>query len=167
MKEFGENPKLDRSDCELFPMDDSYPGCERACASLLIYPPNRIRVEEITALLDVQPTLAYNKGAKGVKRFSKEWVARRNVWYLESEEQVKSLDLRHHLNWLLQRLDGAEKQILSLQRELGLEMFVKAIFWQTSGATGGFPVLSPSQMSGLVKLNLDLFIEIQNYSDGN
>lgn len=86
-----------------------------------------------------------------------------NGWFLSSEDYVKSLDVRRHLDWLLMRLTPKREELLSIQHEPGMRMAVICV-WHSRSGTGG-PVLWPEQMSQLADLNLECGFDIYFFED--
>ena len=87
----------------------------------------------------------------------------RSGWFLSSEDNVISQDLRDHLNWLLGQLLPVGAAIAELQVLPGLQMNVNCIWWSKAGSGG--PVLWPEQMQGLTELNLECSFECSFYGD--
>lgn len=144
------------------PIDHAYATCDRTCAKLLIYP-IKLRHEEITRILGVQPSEAQNVGdsiltIKGTTR-----LAKNTFWMLSSEKEVVSKDIRAHLDWLLDRLLTAATGLQELQSSSANKMAVSCIWWSRYGEGG--PTLWPEQMRKLCDLNLECTFDVGFYPE--
>jgi hypothetical protein len=142
------------------PYNDHWESCERTVAQLLIYPGD-LTPDHVTEMLKIPPTIAQTKGEK--RRSSTTGVEREiklNGWFLSSEGQVGSRDLRRHVDWLLRRLAASAPGLAQLQAHDGVRMCVKCIWWG-----GGGPVLWPEQMARLAQLNLECAFEFADYGE--
>lgn len=142
--------------------DRNYSSCERVCATLCIYPKQQ-SVAEVTKCLQIEPTEANVAGEKRTNVIGREYTVRWNSWLLASEDQVESLDLRDHLDWLLANLFPVREQLTALQGWEGINMTVSVNWWYAAGGGGG-PVLWPRQLRGLADLNLELAITCSDYN---
>lgn len=141
----------------LTPYDDAYGTCSKTHVKLRIYP-GSLSPSDITSRLRLQPTQVNVAGEKRVSPSGRVRVLPFNAWFLSSEEDVRSLDLRRHLDWLLARLSPEAAALLSLQDEPGLRMSVNCVWWSRSGHGG--PTLWPEQMRVLSDLNLECSFDI-------
>jgi uncharacterized protein DUF4279 len=145
------------------PVDSAYGSCERTCAVLRIYS-GAIVPAEVTAMLGVPPTSTIGLGErKPPNSLGRSQVGRLNGWFLSSESAVVSKDLRHHLDWLLLKLEPSGGALRALQKESGVRMNVNCVWWSKDG--GGGPTLWPSQMRRLAELNLECSFEFADYSE--
>src|SRR5688500_16478169 len=94
-----------------FDYDDSYPTCDRTHASLCIYLPDTSDPNALSEKLGVQPSRTQVKGEVRNGK-AKQWPT---AWFLESTENVQSKELRRHINWVLEQLDGKLDVIQELQ----------------------------------------------------
>jgi hypothetical protein len=140
----------------LTPFNDQYETCERAEVSLRIYH-DTMRHEAITEILGLAPTDAATKGEEYTTPAYKKKVAKVTRWILSSGKEVESLDVRRHLDWLLDRLAGRQEAIESLHAA-SARMSVTCIWWSRSGHGG--PTLWPPQMRRLAELNLECSFDI-------
>jgi len=146
----------------LIPLDDEYETCERTIAELRIYGYD-LEPEVVTARFGIQPSRTQKRGET--------WVGFRGCvsqykiggWFLSSEGQVQSKDIRHHLNWLLEKLLPAKQEILRLQISYGISMTVYCIWWSRFGCGG--PALWPQQMRLLADLNLECGFDFSFFGD--
>lgn len=143
------------------PLNDFEENCERTDATLRIYS-EEITPLQVTELLGVAPTSSVTKGQRiPTKVFDEFRLGKVNGWFLSSEGVVQSKDLRRHLDWLLDRLDGSAEGMRKLQQRQGVRMCVYCIWWSKYG--GGGPNLWPEQMRRLADLNLECCFDFQHY----
>lgn len=128
---------------------DDYATCDKTYATLRVYTGD-MSPDFVSKILGVEASekLYIGKIADGRLR-----PAKLNGWFLTSKGSIDSLDARRHIDWLLDQLIGKEDK-LSKVIESANEVYVSC-FWGSAQGHGG-PRLSPSQMSKLVQLNLEL-----------
>ena len=131
--------------------DDEFPTCKKTYATLRLYS-NDIDHAEITALLGVEPTDAFSKG----QRFDDGSLRKFNGWFLSSEASVDSKDSRRHIDWILSLVKDRSAELIDLQAR-SVEMDISC-FWLSVGQGG--PILSPRQMTDLVRLNVAVWWDI-------
>jgi len=133
------------------PINDRWPSCEATHARLTVFTSQR-RLAEVTALLDVAEATAAAEGDFVRSPAGGTYRCRSNQWWLESEGQVDSSDLRRHIEWVCQRVSRE-----SLQRVRALEDVDVRLRcgWYSKHGHGG-PVISPEQSELLVRLDLEL-----------
>ncbi len=147
------------------PLNDFEENCERTLAKLRIYP-GEITAEEVTQALGMSPTSFITKGEKiGTKVPGQFRIGKMNAWFLSSEMFVKSMDLRRHLDWLLDRVEAGAEGLSLLQQKPGVRMCISCIWWSRHG--GGGPTLWPVQMRRLAALNLECSFDFQYYGEGS
>ena len=145
--------------------DPEYGTCALTFVSMLVLPPapsSYEQLQEIDTLLGLEATerclafevMPYSVGAAGIFESP--------TWRFSSEGALKSRDLRHHLDWLLNRLEPRASKIASLQLLPGWRMSVSAVWW--SAHNEGGPTLWPPQLARLAALNLELGLEV-NFAD--
>ncbi len=139
------------------PYNDDYPTCERTYAALLIYP-EVLNPAVITERLGIDPTRMSVKGVDQPTPSGQVRPAPKSLWALSSEDEVVSLDVRRHLDWLIDRLMPAKAALLELQLVPGTRMGVNCIWW-SAHATGG-PTLWPEQMAALAELGLECSFDV-------
>jgi hypothetical protein len=144
------------------PLDEAYATCERAVAELRVYP-SKLRIDDVNQILGVAATDAKNQGTvvEGARGRTRE--IKRTYWSLSSDGVIQSLDLRDHLNWLLDTVPTSIEPFERLARDDGLTMCVSCIWWSRGGHGG--PTLWPEQMSRLASLGLECTFDIQFYGD--
>jgi len=137
-----------------------YGTCRRTCVVFSVLCGSML-VTEATNFLGIQPTDVAEKGK--VVANSRGRIAPLNIWFIRSEGQVDSLDLRHHLDWLLDKIEPAASGIHQLQRLDGIVTRIMCI-WESSVGHGG-PTLWPEQMQRIANLNLELGFDIYFFGD--
>lgn len=139
----------------LNPIDRDFIPCDYTYVSLLIYCGDT-SPDTISKMLGLQPTEACDKGEIVTsKTTGRSRTNKFNIWILCSENKEDSRDVRHHLDWLLERLVSRSKALHKIQAINGIEMSVRCVWWHKCGKRGG-PVLWPRQMQILSALNLEL-----------
>lgn len=136
--------------------NDKYGTCAFVKASFDVYC-DEFDPELVTSLLKIEPN-KLNKKGRVVKGRLVDRVDPRNRWGLCSEGKVQSLDLRRHLDWLLDLLEPVSKEIHSLHQMSGTILRVNCVWWSSVGHGG--PCLWPEQMVRLAQLNLELDFDI-------
>lgn len=144
-------------DSRLTSMDELYPTCARTCATIRIYPFFQ-SANEISKTLGLVPTRFQDKGEQVDSPRGRVREIKGTGWFLSSEGHVDSLDLRSHLNWILERLLPRKEQLKELQSSERMKMSLVCIWWSVSGHGG--PCLWPEQMSALSELNLECSFDI-------
>lgn len=139
------------------PINDDYPTCERTSAELRIYT-GSFDPTEVTTHLRIEPSQVQKLGEvrKGFR--SRERTIKLGGWFLSSEGQVQSRDLRRHLDWLLERLMPAKADLILFQEQGNIQMGVHCIWWSVAGEGG--PTLWPEQMRALADLNLECSLDV-------
>ena len=140
------------------PIDDEYGTCLETRATLRIYPPGDMSPHEITKRLEIEPSKVNVIGESHVNRLGRVRVVKFNGWFLSTEGQVRSLDTRRHLLWLLERLAAKAMQLEELQSIPGVRMSVNCAWYSRSGHGG--PTLWPEQMEALAGLNLECTFDV-------
>lgn len=133
--------------------DDDHAGaCLETYAMLRAYHDSALP-EELSAALGLAPSSSASVGSTenplGLP-------LGQSVWGLSSKGVVLSRDCRTHIDWLIGRLRGKERDVARLQ-EAGWE-FDLMVPW-TRGGYGG-PYLMPDQMTFLGRLGLPIWFPI-------
>lgn len=142
------------------PYDDLYATCEFTYAELRIYP-GTLDPISVTQSLGIPPTSTMTKGERTVNSLGRERIHPKNGWFLSSEKEVLSKDVRRHLDWLLNKLEPARYELEMLQQTPEVRMDINCIWW-SAYAQGG-PTLWPEQMAKLAELNLECGFDISFY----
>ena len=132
---------------------NDYPTCERTYATLRIYPES-LDPAEVTKRLRIEPT---DWQRRGESRKPGSRPAKLHGWFLSSDGEVESRDVRLHLDWLLSHIAPQADAILALQRE-GCRMDVSR-YWVSASGHGG-PSVRPAQMGELARLGLELWFDV-------
>jgi hypothetical protein len=140
----------------------NYPTCERTCVVLKIYP-EFLSAADVSKSLEIEPTESHDKGEKLKNSIGRTRESKRTGWFLSSEDYVDSLDLRHHLDWLISKLEPCKEHLIVLQEMEGMKMSVGCVWWSLTGDGG--PTLWPEQMSALANLNLECSFDIYFHGD--
>lgn len=131
--------------------DDRYATCARTCATLRVYC-GVDSPESITEKLGIEPSSIQPAEQRQEGRTD-----RPAAWFLTSEHQVDSRDVRRHVDWLLSRLRGTSAAFEALrQRGVRADVFC---YWLSASGHGG-PILSPKQMSALSELELEIGFDV-------
>lgn len=138
------------------PYNRAYPTCERTYCYLRI-DCGHLTPGAVSESIGVSPTESEEIGRVTTNSIGRRRTASRNLWILSTEGSVNSLDLRHHLDALLQTLKPRKDELLSLQDKEKVQMSVNCI-WYSVGHGG--PVLWPEQMAGLAELNVECGFDI-------
>lgn len=134
------------------PESNDFPTCLETYASLRVFS-DTLQPNQVSARLGLVPSRAFAKGDP----YGRGRVRRHGGWILSSRNAVESSDTRHHIDWLLDQLDGKSKELDAL-RDLGCEVDVSCI-WVSAQGQGG-PILSPSQMKRLAEHGLDIWWDV-------
>ena len=148
---------VDKTNSRQTPYDDCYGTCGRTDAKLLIYT-GHIDPRWVGKLLDIEGACVSIKGQQVVNMLGRVREIKSNRWYLKTEGFVESLDLRRHLDWLLEKVEPRARELKTLQQEEGIQMAISCVWWSVVGHGG--PALWPEQMERLAKLNLELNFDI-------
>jgi hypothetical protein len=101
---------------------------------------DRLEPDRITALLGVQPTIAYRKGEVYKRSRGHDARGRTGLWRLTTRRRLESTELNDHFAYLLELLfpDGSTKfvePLRALMREFGLEADIDCFWYGEHGAT--------------------------------
>ena len=134
--------------------NDKYPACKRTYATLRIYP-GGISPEDITKRLKIKPTSIQRKGDLAGR--TKRRVIKLNGWFLTTKGKIKSADSRRHIDWILEKIKDKKRVLRQLQSErVDIDI---SCFWESRSGNGG-PTISPPQMTGLSKLNIEVWWDV-------
>lgn len=139
------------------PYNDAYPTCERTYAELRVYPGDLDPVA-ITSKLGVEPTSSRTVGTTHEDSEGTEVTVPTSSWFLSSEGHVDSLDLRRHLDWLLDQLAASGDAVRELAQSTETDIAVWCT-WRSAGGQGG-PTLSPRQLMRIARLGIECRFEI-------
>jgi Domain of unknown function (DUF4279) len=132
--------------------DDDFATCARTYASLRVFCVD-LGPDAIGHLLGFPATSSYVIGEPVGRSDSRR---KTNAWLLSTRDEVESKDLRRHIDWLLDAIDGTELVALTRERQAHSDVFC---YWASASGHGG-PEFSPSQMLRLANLQLPLVLDI-------
>jgi len=143
-------------------INDEYGTCERTEATLAIY---NIDPDVVTKKLNIICTSSQKIGIPKIMHGGVERIGTKNTWLYSSEgSDVKSKDLRIHINWLLDKIEPRRLQLKQLQQFLGVKMTIRCVWWSKYGDGG--PTLWPEQMKRMAKLNLEWTLSFVFHDQG-
>ncbi len=131
--------------------DDNYTTCSATFATLRIYP-GELSVEEVTSLLNIEPTStqAAEERPRGVRN-------RPAGWFLTSEGAVESRDVRRHVDWILDQIEN-KSDVFQAFRKSEVQAGISC-YWVSASGHGG-PSLWPCQMTMLGLLGLEICFDV-------
>jgi hypothetical protein len=139
--------------------DDDYATCARTYVTLCVYPPAEMDPAEVTGRLGLEATSSHRIGELrpvSTRRVpSRAWS--RSTWFLSSEGEVGSRDVRRHIDWLLDHLTDRTLTLTEL-RAAGCET-VLSCYWVSASGHGG-PMLWPEQLARLAECGLELWFDV-------
>jgi hypothetical protein len=141
---------------------DDDEDCDETRCSLLVYT-GKTSPDEVTRRLGIEPSELGIAGQVVVNSLGRTRTTKLNYWFLDSEGNVTSKDLRRHLDWLLGILTPVGPALAELQATPGVTMTVRCVWWSRAGRGG--PALSPEQMAALAALNLECGFDFCYYPD--
>ncbi len=121
-------------------------------AKLLVYTGDMLP-DKVTKLLHIEPSELLRKGESVTNRIGRTRIHKLNAWFLCSEPKINSLDLKDHLNYILETIYPAKEQLFLLQKDKQIKMRISCV-WYSKGDTSGIN-LSPDQMKKMSELNLE------------
>jgi len=132
--------------------DDSYSTCVETHSTLRVFS-DHITPDEITKLLQIEPTSAFRKGDS----YSHGKLKRKaNGWFYSTEQLSSSKDTRRHIDLILATLDGKDDSVQKLHIE-GCKIDLTT-YWVSVGQGG--PWLMPRQMLKLGTLGIEIWWDI-------
>src|SRR5687768_8907580 len=123
---------------EEYEYDDSYSTCVETYSTRRISS-DTISPDEITKLLQIQPTNRFQKGDSNSQGKLKR---KTNGWFYSTEKLSPSKDTRRHMDLILNALDGREEAVKKLHLD-GCKIDITT-YWVSVGQGG--PWLMPQQM---------------------
>ena len=135
------------------------PKPEDTRASLCIYKDD-LNPETISELLDLTPTASQAKGGVKVnKTESNDNKEKASVggWFLSSHDSVRSLNVEHHIQWLVEQISNRHSVVHDLQ-EKGYKTEIW-VYWLAS-CSNASPTLTPELMRRLANLRIPIIFDI-------
>lgn len=145
------------------PYNDAYPTCERTCVELRIYLPEHLDPAAVTERLGITPSDAHREGDWLPGRVGAGRRASRSLWTLSSEGSCASLDMRRHLDWVIEHIGDKSEALTELQQVDGVSMHLHCIWWAAQDHSG--PTIWPVHMRAVAELNLECQLELAFYGD--
>lgn len=137
-------------------------NCYECYAQLLIYPAD-IHPDQISEHLNLEATKVNVIGDTSTNSLGKVREIKLAGWFLSSEKNIESKDLREHLDWLINKLIPVKSQLASLQDIDNVKMTLCCVWRSRYGHSD--PVLWPEQMKNISDLNLECSFDIYFNSD--
>jgi hypothetical protein len=129
-----------------------FSSCERCYATLCIYHQD-VSPNDITNTLSVQPSREQRVGGK----LRKNRVVNLNGWFLTSEGDVDSKDVRAHIWHLIKKIEN-KGDALKNMIERGHEIRMTCL-WESASGNGG-PIIDIKTMAALSALQIELDFDI-------
>ncbi|MCQ8233626.1 DUF4279 domain-containing protein [Pectobacterium carotovorum] len=128
------------------------------CHALLAIYPGEMHPDNISELLNIEPTERFVAGDEITNSIGRTRKVNISSWFLSSENNVDSKDLRTHIDWVIDKLNGSHSGLRELQSTSGVKMSLRCVWWSATGHSG--PVLWPEQMKALADLDLECAFDI-------
>jgi hypothetical protein len=132
--------------------DDSYSTCIETFSTLRVFLDD-IPPDEITKLLQIEPTDAFRKGDSHARGKLKR---KANGWFYSTQKLSSSKDTRRHIDMILATLDGKDDSVKRLHIK-GCKIDITT-YWVSVGQGG--PWLMPQQMLRLGTLGIEVWWDI-------
>lgn len=142
-----------------YPYDDEHMSCRETFATLRIFS-DAIPPSEVSSALGLQPTRSFLKGEPISPRVPRP--RPEHGWLLCSEHHVRSLDVRRHVDWLLDQLEPCSSAFEALLSR-GVAADISS-YWASARGQGG-PILSPPQCARLARFQLECSFDIYFSAD--
>ena len=140
------------------PINSEYGSCSETYAKLLIYGDEDTSISYISQNLNIEPSEAHDKGEVLVNSLGRSREAKTTMWCLSSEGAVLSKDLRHHINWIVDKLNQNELGFRRVCSREGVKSSLNCVWYSENGHGG--PALWPEQMKALASLGLECSFDI-------
>ena len=135
--------------------NDEYPTCDETYATLCVL---EIEPAEVTATFGLEPSRAHRAGEPRPEKAAPPGATwPRHGWFLCTRDEVRSRDVRHHVDWLLDRL-ARHAASIRLLRDRGAKLSIPC-YWRSAHGHGG-PALAPAQMRALGALEIDVWFDV-------
>ena len=133
--------------------DDNYRTCVSTSARLRVMG-EELDPQAITLALGVEPTRTQVRGELPAPGSNHPY--KYSGWFLETQGNVQSRDVRRHIDWLLSKVVGKGETFSKLRSEGHLTDVCCP--WFSIGQGG--PTLGAAQMSGLSELGVELWFDV-------
>ena len=141
--------------------NDEYETCNRTSVNLLVYTGEE-SADMVNSLTGVTATIIRKKGEVIELSSGRSRVTPLNAWFLLSEDNVDSKDMRRHLDWMIEKINSFNIKLNELKSN-GYEVRLECIWWSKYN-TGG-PTVYSRQLSIIGDFGLDLEFEFAYYGD--
>ena len=132
--------------------DDSYATCVDTHSTLRVFSDD-LAPEEMTSLLQIEPTESFRKG----DAHSQDKLRRRaNGWFFSTQKICDSKDTRRHIDAILSKLEGKQDAVGNMRRQ-GCRFDITS-YWVSTGQGG--PWLMPQQMLTLGRLGIGVWWDV-------
>lgn len=136
------------------PYNEDYPTCEYTHAWLRVMDES-LDPNEITEMLSVEPSYVQFKG--DLPKPDSKHPLKKSGWFLSTEDILSSKDSRHHLDWILEKVAGKQKEFSTLhKRGYLIDLCVR---WDSKLGHGG-PTLTPDEMKIVSELEIELWFDV-------
>nr|WP_250160565.1 DUF4279 domain-containing protein [Pectobacterium colocasium] len=95
--------------------------------------------DNISELLNIEPTEKFVAGDEITNSIGRTRKVNISSWFLSSENNVESKDLRAHIDWVIDKLNSSHSGLRELQSTSGVKMSLRCVWWSAYGDGG--PVL--------------------------
>ncbi len=109
---------------ERFPYDDGYPTCKETFATLRILT-GELDPVSVTERLGMEPTRVQRRGERRYPH--RPHLLTKSAWFLSSQGVTASLDVRRHVDILLDRVEPRAAVLRELQERAGVEMDLSGV----------------------------------------
>ena len=133
--------------------DDAYATCEKTYATLCIYLPDQSDPNTVSDQLGLIPSRIPKKGENREGK-TMHWPT---AWFLTTDDEIQSKDVRRHIDWLIEQLTGMDEIISKLLSNNS--KIIISCYWLSSVGHGG-PILSPKIMGRLGELNIGIEFDV-------
>jgi hypothetical protein len=136
-----------------FAYDDDYPTCASTHATLCIYLSDDDDPTILSEKLGLQPSRTQVKGELRQGKV-KRWPT---ASFLETSEEIRSKDVRRHIDWLLEQIQGKSEIIQQLQ-VADSEVHISC-YWASAVGHGG-PMLDQDILKRIAEFNIGISFDI-------
>ncbi len=131
--------------------------------NLLIYTTDVMSCEEVSRILSLVPTCSGNKGGcSPVNSHGRSHVHHHNHWFLISDSKIKSESISDHMDWFLDQLSPALKNLRELIATPKVIVKLICVVWMDEEVHFN---ISSQQLLKFSELGLPLEFEILDYGD--
>jgi hypothetical protein len=132
-------------------IDNKDSACDECWASFNIVS-KTITPEDVSNFLGVKPSRMSIKSEK----------TKKNGWFIESENNVKSKKFSDHLDYVLDIILPVNEKLQQFIRKHDLDVYMTCSWW---GEMHCGPRLTPEQLRKLSELNIELQFYFASYED--